>query len=70
MILPVHFRLGLICYSNFNFFYINNKEETSSNLWLFLKIYKYCNFKQNKPRAYCNSIRYFVYLLEVAADVA
>ena len=63
VILPVHFGRDLICYSNFNFSYIDNKE------LLFLKIYKYYNFKQNKPRAYCNFIKYFFYLIEVAADV-
>ena len=44
VILPVHFRRGLFCCSNFNFFYIDDKIETSliarsshSNLELFLR---------------------------------
>ena len=44
VISPVHFGRGLFCYSNFIFFYIDDKKETNliarsshSNLWLFLK---------------------------------
>ena len=76
MISPVLFGRSLFCYSNFNFYYIYENKETNliaesshSNLELFLKIYKCYDFKQNKPRAYCNFIKYFFYLLEVAADV-
>ena len=29
VILPVHFGRGFFCYSNFNFFYIDDKEETN-----------------------------------------
>ena len=29
MISPVHFVRGLFCYSNFNFFYVYDKEETN-----------------------------------------
>ena len=53
-ILPVRFSRGLFCYSNFGFFYIDDKEETNLiarsshlNIYLFLKIYKYYKFKQN-----------------------
>ena len=66
MISSVHFGRGLSCDSNFIFFYIDDKEETNLiarsrdlNLKLFLKIYKYSTFKQNKSRAYCNFIKYF-----------
>ena len=76
VISPVHFGRGLFCYSDFDFFYIDDKEEANliarssySNLSLSLKIYKYYNDKQNKPRAYSNFIKYFSYVLEVAADV-
>ena len=71
VISPVLFGWGLFCYSDFNFLYIYDKEETNlitrsshSNLYLFLEIYKYYNFKQNKPtaRACCNFIKYFFYL--------
>ena len=68
VISPVHFGRGLLCYSNFNNFYIYGGEETNwiarnnhPNLQLFLKIYKYYNSKQNKPTAYCNFIKYFFY---------
>ena len=36
-----------------------------SSRWL----YKYYSFKQNKPRACCNFIKYFFYLQETAADI-
>ena len=29
VILPMHFGRGLLCYSNFDFFYIGDKEETN-----------------------------------------
>ena len=29
VISPVHFGQGLFCYSNFNFFYIDDKEKTN-----------------------------------------
>ena len=74
VISPVHFGRGLFCHSNFNFFYIDEKEETifitrssHSNLQLFLNISKHYNFKQNKPIAYWIFVKYFFYLWEVAA---
>ena len=30
VISPVHFDRDLVCYSNFNFFYIDDEEETNS----------------------------------------
>ena len=61
---------------DFIFFYIDDKEKTNlsarsshSNLQLFLKINKYCNYKYNKVRAYWNFIKYLFYLWKVAADV-
>ena len=75
VILPVHFLRSLFCYFDCVFFYINDEEETNLiarssylNLQLFLKVYKYYKFKQNKPRAYFNFIKYLFYLQEVAAD--
>ena len=67
---------GVVILPDFIFLYIDDKEKTNlivrssqPNLQLFLKIYKYYNFKQNKARAYWNFIKYLFYLLEVAADV-
>ena len=52
VISSVHFDRGLFCYSNCNFYYIDNKEEiklitrsSQSNLQLFLKTYRYYNFE-------------------------
>ena len=54
---PVHFGQDLFCYSNFNF-----TLAVVVNQVLFLKIYEYYNFKQNKLRAYCSFIKYSFYL--------
>ena len=50
VISPVQFGRGVFCYSNFSFFYIDDKEKTNLiarssnlNLQLFLKICKYYN---------------------------
>ena len=64
---PVHLGRDLFCYSNFNFLYIDDKEETNlitrssrSNLKLFLKICnKYDKFKQNKPTTCCDFKSFF-----------
>ena len=48
----VHFGRGLFSYSNFNFFYIDDKEET--------------NLISRSNLAYCNFIKNFFYSLEVA----
>ena len=74
--LPVHLGWGFFRYHNFNFLYIDDKEETNlitrsshSNLKLFLKICnKYDKFKQNKPTTCCD-FKSFFYLQDVAADV-
>ena len=61
MILAVHFGRGLFGYPNFNFFCIDYFLIfifLYFSIFLYLIFSKYKNFKQNKPRFYCNLIKY------------